>query len=158
MNIAITGGCGVGKTCLACAIGIQAAVNGISVYYTRTSTLLSWINSKQDYLSKERALKKLSRYKVLILDDFGTDGAFSEEDLKHMALITDERYRLKPIVICSQYRAEGFYDLFPKSVGTEGVLDRLLNPCHEIALNGESRRATIDNSLNWSEVRKLASS
>ena len=148
MNIAITGGCGIGKTSLACAIGIQAAVNGVSVYYARTSTLLAWLSSKSDFSSKERALKRIARYKVLILDDFGTDGSFSEDDLKNMARITNERYRTKPIVIGSQYRVEGFYDLFPKCVGTEGVVDRLINPCHEIALTGESRRAGFDNSLS----------
>lgn len=146
INIAITGGCGVGKTTLACAIGIQVATLGLTVYYSRISVLLDWLNSKEGYVSENNAYNKLKSYQLLILDDFGTDRTFTSEDLTHLLRVADDHYN-KNIIICSQYRTAGFLDLFPANVTSESVMDRLLRPCNEIALSGDSRRALIDNSL-----------
>ncbi len=146
INIAITGGCGVGKTTLACAIGIHVATLGLTVYYNKVSVLLDWLNSKQGYTAENNAFNKLKSYQLLILDDFGTDRTFSGEDITHLLRVSEEHYN-KNIIICSQYRTKGFQDLFPANVTSQSVMDRLLRPCNEIALSGDSRRAYIDNSL-----------
>lgn len=147
INIAITGGCGVGKTTLACAIGIQMASQGLTVYYSKTSALLDWLSSKQSFSSRTFAFKKLKSYQLLILDDFGTDRGFTSDELADFLQLAEDHYA-KNIIICSQYRTDGFQDLFPSNAVAQSIIDRLLRPCNEIALNGESRRASIDNSLD----------
>lgn len=146
INIAITGGCGVGKTTLACAIGIQVASLGLSVYYSRISVLLDWLGNKQGYVASTNAFNKLKSFQLLILDDFGTDRTFNGDELSNLLRISEEHYN-KNIIICSQYRTAGFQDLFPANVTSQSAMDRLLRPCNEIALSGDSRRALIDNSL-----------
>ena len=151
INIAVTGGCGVGKTALACAAGRSVARHGLSVLYMRTNDLLDHFKGIADHIAKGRAFKRIARFKVLILDDFGIHGAFSNDDVQILLDIADQRYGLNPIILCSQYRMGGFYSLFPKSSGSESLLDRLLHPCLEIALDGDSRRGTLMQDVETTE-------
>lgn len=139
-NIAITGGCGVGKTTLACAIGRTLASHGISVLYYSTSDILIYIESAKDHLTRTRTYKKFAQIKVLIWDDFGLHGKYSDDERKILLEIADRRYGINSTIICSPFRKAEFCNLFPQNSGAEMLLDRLLHPCLEIALEGESRR------------------
>lgn len=145
INVAITGSCGVGKTALACAIALNLAQQEIPVLYCRTFELLMEIEAKRtDFAARKRLMQKLSRFKVLILDDFGCNQKFNNEQKQILWELSDDRYGEKPIVMCAQIRKNGFYDLFPANdTGTESLVDRLSNPCVEIALSGKSRRASV---------------
>lgn len=147
-NLIITGSTGVGKTALACAIGYQLAEHGISVLYTRTANLLDEIGSKSDYEKRKRAMLRVDRFKVLILDDFAVAESFDEEKTRLLLDLTEKRWGLKPVIICSQYRLNGFYGLFPKGAAAESLMDRIMHPSIEIALSGESRRARQSRKLS----------
>ncbi len=149
-NVAITGSCGVGKTALACAIALNLAQQEIQVLYCRTFELLIEIESKkEDFLARKRLMQKLSCFKVLILDDFGCNQKFNEEQKQILWELADDRYGAKPIVMCAQIRKKGFYGLLPTNdTGTESLVDRLSNPCVEIALSGKSRRAEHAEGVN----------
>lgn len=141
VNLFITGGCGVGKTALACAIGYNLASLGISVLYFQTGDLHASLKCKSDYQARARAFKRLSSAKVLVLDDFGAGRKFDEDDEDLLLAIAEARYGAqKPLVICSQYMRNGFYDLFTGKAGAEGIMDRLVHPSYEVALKGMSRR------------------
>ncbi len=150
INVAITGSCGVGKTALACAIALNLAQQEIPVLYCRTFELLMEIEAKKDdFGSRKRLMQKLSRFKVIILDDFGCNQKFNDEQKQILWELADDRYGEKPIVMCAQIRKKGFYDLFPANdTGTESLVDRLSNPCIEIALSGRSRRANLSEGIN----------
>ncbi|WP_370450190.1 ATP-binding protein [Caulobacter sp. 602-1] len=70
-NILMTGPTGTGKTWLACALAVQAARNGYSVRYVRTSALLADLAIAQQDGSVVRFRQALAKAKVLVLDDFG---------------------------------------------------------------------------------------
>lgn len=149
INVAITGSCGVGKTALACAIALNLAQQEIPVLYCRTFELLMEIEAKKDdFGARKRLMQKLSRFKVIILDDFGCNQKFNDEQKNILWELADDRYGEKPIVMCAQIRKKGFYDLFPANdTGTESLVDRLSNPCIEIPLSGRSRRANVSESI-----------
>lgn len=147
-NLIITGSTGVGKTALACAIGYNLAEHGISVLYNRTSNLLDEIGSKSDYDARKRAMQRVDRFKVLILDDFAVAESLDEDKTRLLLDLTENRWGLKPIIICSQYRLKGFYGLFSEGAAAESLMDRIMHPSMEIALSGESRRAMQSRKLS----------
>ena len=70
-NIIITGKTGVGKSMISQALGNRAIVDGFTVYYIRTATLLEDIKVARIDGTYTNLIKKFARYKLLIIDDFG---------------------------------------------------------------------------------------
>jgi len=70
-NVIVTGKTGTGKSYLAQALANRAIYDGIKVYYVRTPTLLEEIRISRIDGTYTNLLKKYSRFKLLILDDFG---------------------------------------------------------------------------------------
>ena len=70
-NIIITGKTGTGKSYLAQALANRAIHDGFRVYYVRTPSLLEEIRLSRIDGTYTNLLRKYSRFKLLILDDFG---------------------------------------------------------------------------------------
>ena len=146
INIIITGSCGCGKTCLASALGAACCCNEISVSYNVTNTLLDDL-VHMDYKHRTNALKRLAKTKVVILEDCGINGPFSAEQISYLYRIIQDREHTWPLIICSQYRPEAFLQLMKNGTGAEGFVDRLIHPCTEIRLSGDSFRKRASNRL-----------
>ena len=69
-NVLISGAAGVGKSWIACALGNQAARDGVSVLYKRLSRLLDELAIARLHGRQARLLKTLARTRLLILDDW----------------------------------------------------------------------------------------
>jgi DNA replication protein DnaC len=69
-NVLTSGAAGVGKSWIACALGNQAARDGISVLYKRLSRLLDELAIARLHGRQARLLKTLARTRLLILDDW----------------------------------------------------------------------------------------
>ena len=69
-NVLISGAAGVGKSWIACALGNQAARDGVSVLYKRLSRLLDELAIARLHGRQARMLKTLARTRLLILDDW----------------------------------------------------------------------------------------
>jgi len=72
-NLLITGPCGSGKTYLACAIGHNACLQGLSVRYRRLSRLTLELAQARADGSYRQALKRLAKIDLLIIDDWGSN-------------------------------------------------------------------------------------
>lgn len=138
-NIVISGQCGTGKTALACALGINLCKQGRSVLYYRTSELLDELSNKA-YDAKTRLITKVSKVNVLILDDFGII-PFNADGVRLLYEICDNRYKILPIIICTQLLPSGIVDALGNDATADGITDRLVNPSIRITLEGNSRRA-----------------
>ena len=69
-NMIITGPTGVGKSFIACALGHQACVEGISVVYYNCLKLFSQLRLAKADGSFPKMIKKIKGRSLLILDDF----------------------------------------------------------------------------------------
>jgi DNA replication protein DnaC len=69
-NVLISGAAGIGKSWIACALGNQAARDGVSVLYKRLSRLLDELAIARLHGRQARLLKTLARTRLLILDDW----------------------------------------------------------------------------------------
>src|SRR5699024_1905000 len=70
-NIVLMGKPGVGKTHLANALGLKALEQGHKVLLIHANELIDKLNRSRADDSYRRVLKKLAKYDLLIIDEFG---------------------------------------------------------------------------------------
>ena len=144
-NIIITGASGVGKSYLGQALGHQGCMLGQKVLYSNTSRLFTRLKLAKVDGTYLKELKKLSKVKLLILDDFGLQ-AFDNHTREALMDIIDERHEQLSTIVCSQLPVSTWYDIIGESTIADAILDRLVNSSHRIDLKGESlRKSMLDN-------------
>src|SRR5690606_9527670 len=78
-SVLISGACGTGKSYLACALANLACRNGYSAWYFRVSRLLEYVAAEKKMGNYLKALEKLGKVKLLILDDLGSNVLTAEQ-------------------------------------------------------------------------------
>lgn len=138
-NLIMTGATGTGKTHLACAFGGQAARHGLTVRYVRTSQMLEdMARARQDgSIGKMRAA--LSRFNLLILDDFGL-APMTELGKQDLLDIVDAKVRSGSILLAGQLPFKDWHAYIDNPMVADAILDRIANTSHRIQLAGESMR------------------
>jgi DNA replication protein DnaC len=138
-TILITGATGTGKTWLSCALAQQAARNGFTVLYTRTTRLLQELRVAHGDGSFSRRLAQLARIDVLVLDDFA--GAPMEAGERNDLLeLLDDRVGAKATLITSQLAVKAWHTWLDDPTVADAILDRIVHSSHRIALKGASLR------------------
>jgi len=138
-NIIITGKTGTGKSFLAQALGNRAIIDGFQVYYIRMATLLEDIKLARIDGSYTKLINKYSRYKLLIIDDFGVT-PISSDDTTNLFEIIELRSELSSTIITSQLPVRDWYGYLNNNTAADAILDRISNTSHRIELEGESMR------------------
>jgi DNA replication protein DnaC len=138
-NILITGPTGTGKTWLACALAVQAARNGYSVRYVRTSALLTDLALAHQDGSVVRLRQALAKVKVLVLDDFGL-GALTPAGKQNLLDLLDDRIGATSTIVAGQLPVEEWFDYIAEPAVADAILDRLVHSSHRLKLVGESMR------------------
>jgi len=151
-NIIISGATGTGKTHLACALGNHAMANGYSVLYTRVTKLLAQIPIVRGDGSYLSWLAKLAKFKVLILDDFGSCPV-KMQDIQELLEIIEERSQSGSIIITSQLDVKDWHNYLAEPTVADAILDRIIHNSHRINLKGDSMRK-VKNSLHHSDTLK----
>lgn len=138
-TILITGATGTGKTWLSCALAQQAARNGFTVLYTRTTRLLKELRVAHGDGSFSRRLAQLARIDVLVLDDFA--GAPMEAGERNDLLeLLDDRVGAKATLITSQLAVKAWHAWLDDPTVADAILDRIVHSSHRITLKGASLR------------------
>jgi DNA replication protein DnaC len=138
-NVIITGKTGTGKSYLAQALGNRAIIDGFQVYYIRMATLLEDIKLARIDGSYTKLINKYSRYKLLIIDDFGVT-PISSDDTTNLFEIIELRSELSSTIITSQLPVRDWYGYLNNNTAADAILDRISNTSHRIELEGESMR------------------
>ena len=138
-NVLLTGLTGCGKTWLACALGMQACRQGLSVRYFRSARLfedLSIAHGDGRYL---RLIKQLSKVDLLILDDWGLEklNLVQRNDLLE---IMEDLHATKSTLIAGQIPVNQRHKAIGDATLADAILDRLVHNAHKINLKGESMR------------------
>ncbi|MFO1341517.1 MAG: IS21-like element helper ATPase IstB [Burkholderiales bacterium] len=138
-TILITGATGTGKTWLSCALAQQAARNGFTVLYTRTTRLLQELRVAHGDGSFSRRLAQLARIDVLVLDDFAGAPMEAGERTDLLELL-DDRVGAKATLITSQLAVKAWHAWLDDPTVADAILDRIVHGSHRIALKGASLR------------------
>ena len=148
-NIIITGKTGTGKSYIAQALANKAIIDGYRVYYTRTPSLLEEIKISRIDGTYTNLLKKYSRFKLLLLDDFGIM-PMSSDDATNLFEIIEDRTEVNSTIITSQLPVSQWYNYLNNNTVADAILDRIVHSSHRIELSGPSMRK-MKSSIKISE-------
>jgi DNA replication protein DnaC len=148
-NILVTGPAGSGKSFFAQALGHHATRYGYSVSYLRMPKLsIALVQAKADgsYLN---FLKKISKTKILILDDLGL-APIGEQERQDLMEIIEDRHKVGSTIITSQLPVSAWHAYLGGSLVAEGILDRLMSNVHRVDLRTDEslrKKPEKQNSL-----------
>lgn len=138
-NLIFTGPTGCGKTYLAEAVGLQVCLMGFSVIKIRYPMLFEEIHAAKGTGMYLRYLKKLSRIKVLILDDFLMQ-PIENADCGPLLDVIEEKEQTGSIIITTQFPIEKWHLKLPDPTVADAICDRLTHGAVKLHLEGESMR------------------
>ena len=138
-TITLCGATGLGKTWLACALGQYACRQGHSVQYLRVPRLAEELRILHASGEFRRWLAQLAKTEVVILDDWAT-GSLDAATRADLLEIIDDRASVRATIITHQLPIEHWHGWIGDPTLADAILDRLLQRCRRIDLQGESRR------------------
>ena len=138
-NIMFVGPAGVGKTCLAKSIGLEACTRGFKVLFIRTAKMIEYIYSGKADATYQKKLDSFTKPDLLILDDWGMT-PFTDNMLNILNEVISEQYENGSIIITSNRPFAKWGELFDEPVISSALLDRLFHGAHKIKIQGKSYR------------------
>lgn len=138
-NIIITGPTGVGKTYLTCALANRACRMGFSAFYIRIPNLFQQLAIARADGSYPKIMKKLTKTRVLVLDDLGL-APMNAAERRDLLEVIEDRHSLSSTIVATQLPIENWHDNIRDPTIADAILDRLIHNAHKINLKGESMR------------------
>lgn len=140
-TVLLSGPTGVGKSYIACALGNFAARHGYTVLYYRAPRLFETLLQAKGDGSHLKALTRLGKVQLLILDDLFLS-PLTDAERKDLLEIIEDRHGQASTVITSQYPTKEWHHLIGEPTIADAICDRLLHHSYKIELKGESIRKT----------------
>lgn len=138
-NLIILGSTGVGKTYLACALANSACRNGYSAMYKRAPRLYQEIAVARADGSYPKLMNRLSKIKLLIIDDFCI-APMTDAERRDLLEVLEDRQSISSTIIATQVPVKNWIELIGDPTLADAILDRLVHNAHRINLKGESMR------------------
>ena len=140
-NLCVCGPSGTGKSHFAEALGHLAIEKGKTVAWHTLESLEALLRGHRADGSVAKAIAKLIRTDLIVIDDIGMVPVF-EEAAEALFRVVDAAYEKRSLAITSNLHPSGFDELMPRTLATATV-DRLLHHAHVIVTEGaESYRLT----------------
>ena len=154
-NVVFLGPPGVGKTRLSVALGMQAALSEISIYYITAVKLVQIL--RKDFLSSRLSyrLATYARFPLMIVDEIGYLPLTREESNLFFQFVSS-RYEKHSTIYTSNKSFSEWGEVLGDTVMASAVLDRILHHCTVVNIRGESYRLKERKKLgntNMSEVK-----
>ena len=138
-NVLAFGNPGSGKTHLLCAIGQELIHQGRRVLFTSCNLLVQDLLIAKRELTLPRALKRLSRYHALIIDDIGYVQQ-NREEMEVLFALLAERYERGSVMLTSNLPFSQWERIFKDPMTTAAAIDRLVHHSVILELNLQSYR------------------
>ena len=134
-NLALCGPSGTGKSHFLEALGSAAVERGLRVSWFSLETLGAIIRRHRADDSVARAIARICRADLIVVDDIGMLPVGAEAAEAFYRLI-DAAYERRSVAVSSNLHPAGFDELMPKTLATATV-DRLLHHAHVVVTEGE---------------------
>lgn len=144
-NILAFGNPGSGKTHLICAIGHELIQHGYRVLFRPCSLLVQELLLAKRDLNLPKALKKLSKYDAIIIDDIGYV-QHSRQEMEVLFTLLAERYERGSVMLTSNLPFSGWESIFKDPMTTAAAIDRLVHHSIILELNLSSYRLESSQS------------
>lgn len=149
-GLLLYGNVGTGKTYMAACVVNALIEKGYPCLMTNFSRLANKLSGMWD--GKQEYIDSLNQFALVAIDDLGV-----ERDTSYMSenvtTIIDSLYRAKvPMIITSNYTPRQLTE--DCEIRKRRVFDRMLERCHPVMIDGESRRKQAGRS-DFAEMNKL---
>ena len=141
-NVLITGATGVGKSFLSQALAKKAIFEGYSARYYRVTRLLEEIKLARLDGSYTKTMQRLSKFNLLILDDFGVTPLKADE-LNDLFEVIEERTLGGSTIVTAQLPIKEWHSYLGNETIADAMMDRLIYSSHRIEMRGESMRKVL---------------
>jgi DNA replication protein DnaC len=138
-NVLVSGPAGVGKSFIACALGNAAARAGYTVLYVRAPRLFETLQQSRGDGSHLKALARLGRVQLLIIDDFLLT-PLTDSERRDLLEVIEDRYQAGATIIASQCPVKDWHPNIGDPTLADAVCDRLLHNAYKFELRGDSMR------------------
>jgi DNA replication protein DnaC len=145
-NVILLGPPGIGKTHLAIGLGVKAAQNGYSVLFDTASQWINRLTIAHNAGQLETELKKIRRYKLIIVDEVGYI-PFDTDAANLFFQLVASRYEQGSIIVTSNLPFGRWGETFSDDVVAAAMIDRLVHHAEVLALSGESYRTRARREL-----------
>ena len=133
--LCVCGPSGTGKSHFVEALGHLAIDKGKTVAWHTLETLAQLVRRHRADDSVTKAISKLIRADLIIVDDVGLLPV-STEAAEALFRVVDAAYEKRSIALSSNIHPSGFDELMPKALATATV-DRLLHHAHVLITDGQ---------------------
>jgi len=153
-NVLISGPSGVGKSFIACALGNAAARAGYTVFYMRAPRLFETLQQSRGDGSHLKALSKLSRVQLLIIDDLLLT-PLADSERRDLLEVIEDRYQTGASIIASQCPVKDWHPNIGDPTLADAICDRLLHNAYKLEIRGDSMR-TRRPSMSEERIKDLS--
>ena len=119
---------------------------GYSAFYIRVPRLMQYLGSIRDDEEYLKYLQKLSRYKLLILDDFGVSPLKANESRDLLEIIED-RSKISSTIITSQLEIKEWHSYIHSPTVADAILDRVVHNSYKIEITSDDSMRKISSNL-----------
>lgn len=145
-NVILLGPPGLGKTHLAIGLGIKAAQSGYSILFDTATNWIDRLASAHHAGALEAELKKIRRYKLIIVDEVGYI-PFDTDAANLFFQLVASRYETGSILVTSNLPFGRWGEVFGDEVVAAAMIDRLVHHAEVLTLAGESYRTRARREL-----------
>lgn len=138
-NVILLGPPGLGKTHLAIGLGVKAAHAGYSVLFDTANNWITRLTEAHQAGRLEAELKKIRRYKLIIIDEVGYI-PFDQDAANLFFQLIASRYEIGSVMVTSNLPFGRWGETFSDDVVAAAMIDRLVHHAEVLTLTGDSYR------------------
>lgn len=133
-NVILLGATGSGKTYLACAFGMNAVRNFLSVKYIRLPELLTDLSIARGSGTIRKVMAQYKKYSLLIIDEWLLY-ALNETEARDVLEIIESRYKKASTIFCSQFDVPGWREKLNDPILADAICDRIVHDSYSILID-----------------------
>jgi len=145
-NVVLLGPPGVGKTHLGIALGIKACHAGYPVAFNTATGWAARLQAAHQGGRLEHELKRLRRYRLLIIDEVGYL-PFDADTANLFFQLIAHRYEQGSILVTSNMPFGRWGEIFADDIVASAMIDRLVHHAEVLTLAGDSYRTRSRREL-----------
>ena len=133
-NVMLLGATGSGKTYLACALGMAAVRNFLTVKYVRLPELLVELSIASNNGTLPNAIQQYKKPALLIIDEWLLY-PLKETEARDLLEIAEARYKKSSTIYCSQFDVPGWREKIGDPIMADAICDRIVHDSFPIVID-----------------------